>query len=80
MYVPASVIHHGCPPSTDQDREVPEIDLLSPLKIRGITLRLPLFVRISATDWAVGGWAIEQSVVLAGHLRDLGVDLVDVSS
>lgn len=41
---------------------------------------LPLFVRISATDWADGGWDIEQSVVLARHLKDLGVDLIDVSS
>jgi 2,4-dienoyl-CoA reductase-like NADH-dependent reductase (Old Yellow Enzyme family) len=40
----------------------------------------PLFVRISATDWADGGWDIEQSVVLAKHLKDLGVDLIDVSS
>jgi 2,4-dienoyl-CoA reductase-like NADH-dependent reductase (Old Yellow Enzyme family) len=41
---------------------------------------LPLFVRISATDWVDGGWDVEQSVVLAGFLRDIGVDLVDVSS
>jgi 2,4-dienoyl-CoA reductase-like NADH-dependent reductase (Old Yellow Enzyme family) len=41
---------------------------------------LALFVRISATDWVDGGWDIEQSVVLAQHLADLGVDLVDVSS
>lgn len=41
---------------------------------------LPLFVRISATDWAEGGWDIEQSAVLAKHLKDLGVDLIDVSS
>ncbi|MGC8639771.1 MAG: NADH:flavin oxidoreductase/NADH oxidase [Isosphaeraceae bacterium] len=41
---------------------------------------MPLFVRISATDWVEGGWDIEQSVVLAGRLRDLGVDLIDVSS
>ncbi len=41
---------------------------------------LPLFVRISATDWAEGGWDIDQSVVLARHLKDLGVDLIDVSS
>ena len=41
---------------------------------------LPLFVRISATDWADGGWDVEQSVVLARHLKDLGVDLIDVSS
>jgi 2,4-dienoyl-CoA reductase-like NADH-dependent reductase (Old Yellow Enzyme family) len=40
----------------------------------------PLFVRISATDWADGGWDVEQSVVLARHLKELGVDLIDVSS
>ena len=40
----------------------------------------PLFVRISATDWAEGGWDIEQSVALARRLRELGVDLIDVSS
>ena len=42
--------------------------------------RLPLFVRISATDWAAGGWNIDESVQLAGLLREHGVDLVDVSS
>jgi 2,4-dienoyl-CoA reductase-like NADH-dependent reductase (Old Yellow Enzyme family) len=41
---------------------------------------LPLFVRISATDWAEGGWDIEQSVTLAKNLADHGVDLIDVSS
>ncbi len=41
---------------------------------------LPLFVRISATDWAVGGWDLDQSVILCRHLKDLGVDLIDVSS
>ena len=42
--------------------------------------RLPLFVRISATDWVEGGWDIEQSVELARQLRPLGADLVDCSS
>ena len=41
---------------------------------------LPLFVRISATDWAEGGWTPDDSVALAHLLRDHGVDLVDVSS
>ena len=41
---------------------------------------LPLFVRISATDWAPGGWDDTQSVELAKHLKRLGVDLIDVSS
>jgi 2,4-dienoyl-CoA reductase-like NADH-dependent reductase (Old Yellow Enzyme family) len=42
--------------------------------------RLPLFIRISATDWVEGGWDIEQAVELARSLRLLGVDLVDCSS
>jgi 2,4-dienoyl-CoA reductase-like NADH-dependent reductase (Old Yellow Enzyme family) len=42
--------------------------------------RLPLFVRISATDWEAGGWDLEQSVELARHLKPLGVDLIDCSS
>jgi len=41
---------------------------------------LPLFLRISATDWVAGGWDLEQSVALAKGLKDLGVDLVDCSS
>ncbi len=40
----------------------------------------PLFVRISATDWAEGGWDLPQSVELAKLLKTRGVDLVDVSS
>lgn len=41
---------------------------------------MPLFVRISATDWAEGGWDVEQSVELARRLKGLGVDLIDCSS
>ena len=41
---------------------------------------LPLFVRISATDWVENGWDLEQSILLARRLRTLGVDLVDCSS
>jgi len=40
---------------------------------------LPVLVRISATDWAEGGWDIEQSVTLAARLKALGVDLIDCS-
>ncbi len=40
----------------------------------------PLFVRISATDWAEGGWSVEDSVRLAELLKGLGVDVVDCSS
>ncbi len=42
--------------------------------------RKPLFVRVSATDWAEGGWDVEETVEVARQLKDLGVDLVDVSS
>jgi 2,4-dienoyl-CoA reductase-like NADH-dependent reductase (Old Yellow Enzyme family) len=42
--------------------------------------RLPLFVRISATDWVPGGWDVDQAVALARELSPLGVDLIDVSS
>ena len=41
---------------------------------------LPLFLRISATDWAPGGWDIEDSVALARRVKKLGVDLIDCSS
>jgi 2,4-dienoyl-CoA reductase-like NADH-dependent reductase (Old Yellow Enzyme family) len=41
---------------------------------------LPLFMRISATDWAEGGWTPDESVELARRLRDHGVDIIDVSS
>ena len=41
---------------------------------------LPLFVRISATDWVEGGWTVEDSVQLARRLKQIGVDLIDASS
>lgn len=41
---------------------------------------LPLFLRISATDWTEGGWTIEDSVKLANVVKDKGVDLMDCSS
>jgi 2,4-dienoyl-CoA reductase-like NADH-dependent reductase (Old Yellow Enzyme family) len=42
--------------------------------------RLPLTVRISATDWAPGGWDLEQSIELSKRLKREGVDLIDCSS
>ena len=41
---------------------------------------LPLFVRISATDWTDGGWDVDESVELARVLKQHGVDLIDTSS
>src|SRR5262249_59364618 len=56
-----------------------------PLRVAGAVRKLvpadlPVFVRLSATDWVEGGWDVEQSVVLAGRLKELGIDLIDVSS
>ncbi len=41
---------------------------------------LPLFVRISASDWVQDGWDLAQSLPLAHQLKALGVDLIDCSS
>jgi 2,4-dienoyl-CoA reductase-like NADH-dependent reductase (Old Yellow Enzyme family) len=43
---------------------------------------MPLFVRISATDWIEGepAWDLDQSVALARKLKEAGVDVVDSSS
>jgi 2,4-dienoyl-CoA reductase-like NADH-dependent reductase (Old Yellow Enzyme family) len=42
--------------------------------------RLPLFCRISATDWKESGWDLPQSIELAKLLKTAGVDLIDTSS
>ena len=41
---------------------------------------LPMFVRISVTDWVAGGWDLEQSMEFCRQLKKLGVDLIDCSS
>jgi 2,4-dienoyl-CoA reductase-like NADH-dependent reductase (Old Yellow Enzyme family) len=41
---------------------------------------MPLFTRISATDWVEGGWDLDQSIALARALKPIGVDLIDASS
>ncbi|MEJ2637238.1 MAG: NADH:flavin oxidoreductase/NADH oxidase [Calditrichia bacterium] len=41
---------------------------------------LPVFVRISATDWAPGGWDLPQSIRFAAMLEEAGIDLIDCSS
>lgn len=41
---------------------------------------LPLFVRISASDWVEGGWTLEDSVQLSKRLGQMGIDLIDCSS
>jgi 2,4-dienoyl-CoA reductase-like NADH-dependent reductase (Old Yellow Enzyme family) len=41
---------------------------------------LPVFVRLSATDYVEGGWNVDETVKLASVLKKNGVDLVDTSS
>ena len=41
---------------------------------------LPLFVRLSATDWTEGGWNLEETIKLSAILKNKGVDLIDCSS
>jgi 2,4-dienoyl-CoA reductase-like NADH-dependent reductase (Old Yellow Enzyme family) len=41
---------------------------------------LPLFVRVSASDWTEGGWSLEESIRLTKILQTKGVDLIDCSS
>jgi 2,4-dienoyl-CoA reductase-like NADH-dependent reductase (Old Yellow Enzyme family) len=42
--------------------------------------RMPLFLRVSATDWKDNGWDLAQTIELARHLKGVGVDLIDASS
>ncbi len=41
---------------------------------------LPLTVRLSCTDWAEGGWTLDESIALSQRLKEMGVDLIDCSS
>ena len=41
---------------------------------------LPLFVRVSATDWVDGGWDLPQTVEFTRLLKDIGIDLIDCST
>jgi 2,4-dienoyl-CoA reductase-like NADH-dependent reductase (Old Yellow Enzyme family) len=70
---------------TDQYGDTLENRMRFPLRVCErvralVPAELPVFVRISATDWVEGGWDVEQSVILAQRLKELGIDLIDVSS
>ena len=41
---------------------------------------MPVFLRLSATDYAEGGWDQEQTATVSGWATEAGVDLIDVSS
>jgi 2,4-dienoyl-CoA reductase-like NADH-dependent reductase (Old Yellow Enzyme family) len=40
---------------------------------------VPLFVRFSASDWADGGWDVEETTIVAGWAAERGVDFFDIS-
>jgi len=41
---------------------------------------LPVLIRLSATDWMEGGWSADETVALCRELKDLGIDLADIST
>lgn len=56
------------------------IQVATHLRKEVVPATMPLFLRISASDWVEGGWDIEQSIALARELKQVGVDLIDASS
>lgn len=48
--------------------------------IRAIHPDVPLFARISATEWVDGGFDVDEAATVAGWLGEDGIDLIDVSS
>ena len=71
---------HGCPAGTDHDREVPEIDLLSPLTIRGVTLRNRIVMSPMCQYIARDGFADDWHLVHLGSRAAGGVALVVVEA
>ncbi len=47
---------------------------------KAVPENLPVFVRISATDWTENGWDLAQSIELCKELKNIGIDLIDCSS
>src|SRR5215467_15550795 len=74
------VLTHGCPAGTDHDREVPEIDLLSPLSIRGVTLRNRIVMSPMCQYIATDGFADDWHLVHLGSRAAGGVALVIVEA
>lgn len=48
--------------------------------VKAVLDKQSLWVRISATDWAEGGWNLEESIALTKKLQECGVEVIDVSS
>src|SRR6516165_3354333 len=71
---------HGCPAGTDHDREVPEIDLLSPLTIRGVTLRNRIVMSPMCQYIARDGFVDDWHLAHLGSRAAGGVALVIVEA
>src|ERR1700741_3152833 len=71
---------HGCPAGTDHDREVPEIDLLSPLTIRRVNLRNRIVMSPMCQYIARDGFADDWHLVHLGSRAAGGVSLVMVEA
>src|ERR1041385_2591467 len=71
---------HGCSAGADHDREVPEIDLLSPLTIRGVTLRNRIVMSPMCQYSADDGLANDWHLVHLGSRAAGGVALVMVEA
>src|SRR5499426_3581421 len=74
------IMAHGCPAGVDHDREVPEIDLLSPLTIRNITLRNRIVMSPMCQYIARDGLADDWHLVHLGSRAAGGVALVIVEA
>src|SRR5438270_7624826 len=71
---------HGCPAEADHDREVPEVDLLSPLTIRGVTLRNRVVMSPMCQYCATEGLADDWHLVHLGSRAVGGAGLVVVEA
>jgi 2,4-dienoyl-CoA reductase-like NADH-dependent reductase (Old Yellow Enzyme family) len=71
---------HGCPAGADHDREVPEIDLLTPAAFRGVTLRNRIVMSPMCQYSAVDGMANDWHLVHLGSRAAGGVSLVMVEA
>ncbi len=48
--------------------------------VRDAAPDVPLFVRFSASDWADGGWDVEETTIVARWAAERGADFFDISS
>src|SRR3954465_5244250 len=71
---------HGCPSGADHDREVPEVDLLSPLTIRGVTLRNRIVMSPMCQYSSDDGFANDWHLVHLGSRAAGGVGPVFVGA